>query len=163
MRGDGPEIGDRDGGAGPVRGDGPAIGNRDAGAGPMRGDAPGALRPAAFCAQAMATMSASEGRRRRRKRDTTPDAIGMAMKRELLEAVIADDPEPERFEEWLLGRCLASGPGSGGVHAMALSILEEWRFTSAADDFRAWLAAGAPSDDAARGGEPPGACALERR
>jgi hypothetical protein len=33
---------------------------------------------------------------------------------------------------------------------MALSIFEEWRLANAADDFRDWLARGAPSDDAQR-------------
>src|SRR5690606_22702639 len=42
-------------------------------------------RPADFCRGLLAALDASEGRRRRRKRDTTPDAIGLAIKRELLE------------------------------------------------------------------------------
>src|SRR5690606_28676862 len=83
-------------------------------------------RPAEFCRGLLAALDASEGRRRRRKRDTTPDAIGLAIKRELLEAAMADDPAPEEFEAWLLGRCLAVGHGSGGVRAMALSIWHEW-------------------------------------
>ena len=127
----------------------------------MAGEAHGPIRPAEFCAQLMAALGASDGRRRRRMRDTTPDAVGMAMKRGLLEAAIADDPEPERFEDWLLAQCLATGPGSGGVQAMALSILEEWHFTAGAGGFRAWLAAGAASDNALRGGEPPPSGARE--
>ncbi len=104
-------------------------------------------RPADFCRGLLAALDASEGRRRRRKRDTTPDAIGLAIKRELLEAAIADDPAPEEFEAWLLGRCLAAGPGSGGVRAMALSIWDEWRLVQVEPSFGAWLARGAPSDD----------------
>jgi hypothetical protein len=42
------------------------------------------LRPAEFCRQLLATLDVSEGRRKRRKRDTTPDAIGLAIKRDLL-------------------------------------------------------------------------------
>lgn len=110
-------------------------------------DAP---RPAEFCRELIATLEASDGRRRRRKRDTTPDAIGLAIKRELLEGVIADDPAPAAFEAWLLERCVAAGPGNGGVRAMALSILEEWRLAAEAEAFRAWLARGAPSEDAPR-------------
>jgi len=37
-----------------------------------------ALRPAVVCGQLLAALAASDGRRRRRKRDTTPDAIGLA-------------------------------------------------------------------------------------
>lgn len=106
------------------------------------------IRPAEFCRELIAALDASEGRRRRRKRNTTPDAIGMAMKRELLECALADDPAPAAFEAWLFDRCLAKGSGAGGVQAMALSILEEWRFAADVDGFRDWLAQGAPSDDA---------------
>jgi hypothetical protein len=105
------------------------------------------LRPAEFCRELIAAVEASEGRRRRRKRNTTPDAIGLSMKRDLLEAAAQDDPEAEDFEAWLFQRCIEAGPGNGGMHAVALSILEEWRFAADVDAFRDWLAAGAPSDD----------------
>ena len=107
------------------------------------------LRPVEVCRELILALEASEGRRRRRKRDTTPDAIGLKIKRELLEAVIAEDPEPDEFEAWLLERSLSVGPGSGGVRAMALSIWDEWRLALAAPSFRAWLESGAPSDDRA--------------
>jgi hypothetical protein len=35
---------------------------------------------------------------RRRKRDTTADAIGLTIKRRLLEQAVRQDPEPEIFE-----------------------------------------------------------------
>lgn len=105
-------------------------------------------RPAAICRELLAALDASEGRRRRRKRDTTPDAIGLTIKRDLLERAIAADPEPDEFEAWLHEQCLASGGSEGGVRAMALSIFEEWRLAHDADAFREWLANGAPSDDA---------------
>ena len=79
-------------------------------------------RPAVVCAELLAALDASEGRRRRRKRDTTPDAIGLTMKRELLERAVAADPDPDRFEEW--------------------------RLAQEATAFGEWLARGAPSDDA---------------
>lgn len=104
-------------------------------------------RPAEFCRRLLAVWAAAEGRRKRRARDTTPDAIGLALKRELIEAAIRDDPAPEDFEAWLLERCLRAGPATGGVRAMALSILEEWRLTAADPAFRKWLEEGAPSED----------------
>lgn len=94
----------------------------------------------------MAALEASEGRRRRRKRDTTPDAIGLEMKRQLLESAVAADPEPDCFEDWLYERCLAAGD-DGGLRAMALSIRDEWRLVSELGGFREWLARGAPSED----------------
>ena len=105
-------------------------------------------RPRDICAELLAALDASEGRRRRRKRDTTPDAIGLAIKRDLLERAIAADPEPDGFEAWLHEQCLAAGGSEGGVRAMALSIFEECRLAHDADAFREWLARGAPSDDA---------------
>ena len=106
------------------------------------------LRPADVCRQLLATLDASEGRRKRRKRNTTPDAIGLAMKRDLLAGAVQDNPEPAAFEHWLLQRCQASGIADGPVRAMALEVLAEWRLAAASQPFRHWLAQGAPSDDA---------------
>jgi hypothetical protein len=118
------------------------------------------LRPAEICRRLLAALEASEGRRRRRKRDTTPDAIGMAIKRSLLEETVRDDPDPDSFEGWLLERCLAAdeparGQGnnavsapSGPVRAMALDLLAEWQLAQTSGAFESWLEQGAPSDDA---------------
>ena len=107
------------------------------------------LRPAEICRQLLAALDASEGRRRRRKRDTTPDAIGMAIKRRLLEEAVRDDPDPDVFERWLSERC-DSGlfAPSGPACAMALGILAEWQLAQTWGAFRSWLDRGAPSDDA---------------
>ena len=88
------------------------------------------MRPADFCRQLLAALDASEGRRKRRKRDTTPDAIGMALKRGLLERAVRDDPEPEAFERWLLERCLAAGNASGPLRAMAPNWCSVSRFST---------------------------------
>lgn len=104
-------------------------------------------RPRDICRELLAALEASEGRRKRRRRDTTPDAIGLAIKRDLLERAVAADPEPEDFEAWLHEQCLSAGGAEGGVRAMALSILEEWRLAHEAEAFRDWLSRGAPSDD----------------
>lgn len=105
------------------------------------------LRPAVFCAELLLALEASEGRRRRRKRNTSADAIGLTIRRELLEQAIADDPEPDDFEGWLLERTLSAGAGSGGVRAMALGIWDEWKLVLSGDGYRTWLANGSPSDD----------------
>ena len=109
---------------------------------------PTLLRPARVCGQLLAALDASEGRRRRRKRNTTPDAIGMAIKRRLLEETVRDDPDPGDFEGWLLqhsedGPSTASGP----ARAMALDVLADWRLAERSDGFRSWLEQGAPSED----------------
>jgi hypothetical protein len=109
-----------------------------------------APRPADLCRALLAALEASEGRRRRRKRDTTPDALGLGIKRALLERAVAENPESEEFERWLLERCLegAATVSVGAVRAMALEILHEWRLVAADPAFRSWLASGARSDDA---------------
>ena len=109
-------------------------------------------RPAHVCRELLNALDASEGRRRRRKRDTTPDALGLELKRDLLERAIAADPDPASFEAWLLEQCQVAGEHDGGVRAMALSIFEEWRLAHDATAFRDWLAQGAPSDDARQEG-----------
>jgi hypothetical protein len=106
------------------------------------------LRPGAVCDRLLAATEGSEGRRKKRKRDTTPDAIGLGVKRDLLAAAAAADPPPNEFDAWLLEQCLAAGPLAGATRAMALEILDEWRVALASAGFRDWLAAGAPSDDA---------------
>ena len=106
-----------------------------------------APRPAVVCQQLLQATDASEGRRKRRKRNTTPDSLGMEVKRTLLEAVVADDPDPDLFEAWLFARVQASGRLAGATRAMAMQVWDEWQFTLASAGFRAWLAAGAPSED----------------
>ena len=108
------------------------------------------LRPAEVCKALLAALEASEGRRRQRKRDQTPDAIGLALKRDLLQRAVEDDPRPDAFEEWLLeypARCRRAEL-AGPALAMARAVFEEWRLAHSSEDFRRWLQSGAPSDDA---------------
>ncbi|HEU4342139.1 MAG TPA: hypothetical protein VFU31_11260 [Candidatus Binatia bacterium] len=108
------------------------------------------LRPAEICKSLLSALQAAEGRRRQRKRDQTPDTIGLTIKREILERAIQEDPPAEKFEEWLLNYCEISGAAesAGAIRAMARSILDEWRLAHSMDDFKEWLERGAPSDDA---------------
>ena len=105
------------------------------------------LRPGEFSRLLLNALEASEGRRKRRKRDTTPDAIGLGIKRDLLRRAVAEDPAPEAFEAWLLTQALGA-PASGPVRALCAEILDEYRFARHDPDFGRWLAAGAPSADA---------------
>lgn len=106
-------------------------------------------RPSEFCRALLAALDVSEGRRRRRKRDTTPDALGLGIKRALLERLVAQDPDAQDLDSWLLAQCLEpSAPhGAGAVRAMALEILDEWRLCCTVPAFGDWLVRGAPSDD----------------
>lgn len=97
------------------------------------------MSPAELCAALLGALEASEGRRRSRKRDQTPDAIGLGMKRELLGRALEEQPAGEAFEAWLLAH--ADNPA-------ALMVLEDWRMAQAMPAFAAWLEGGAPSEDA---------------
>jgi hypothetical protein len=110
----------------------------------------GALRPAAVCKALLAALEASEGRRRKRKRDQTPDAFGLAIKRDLLQRAVEDNPESETFEKWLLDYPLTRDAPElvGPAFAMARAVFEEWRLAHSLGEFRLWLEQGSPSDDA---------------
>jgi hypothetical protein len=108
------------------------------------------IRPARICGALLAALDASEGRSRARKRDQTPDSIGLALRRELLEQAARDDPEPEAFEQWLLDHVQAS-PVPGATRAIARTVLDEWRLAHRMDSFADWLERGAPSADARPG------------
>lgn len=113
-------------------------------------DSPHALRPSDVCRALLVALEASEGRRRKRKRDQTPDAFGLAVKRELLQRVVDEDPLPEAFEGWLLAypQTCTTPESVGPAFAMARAVFEEWRLAHRLVGFRVWLEHGAPSDDA---------------
>lgn len=104
------------------------------------------LQPAQFCAYALQTIEASEGRRKRRRRDTTPDAIGLQMKRDLLQRAVEQRPASDAFEGWLLQQVLAA-PAGGPIRAICTEIFAEYQIAGLDDEFVRWLAEGAPSAD----------------
>src|SRR6201984_1409173 len=99
------------------------------------------MRPAEICKALLAALDASEGRRRSRKRDQTPDAIGLRIKRELLERAVQEDPPPDQFEAWLLDCSLSCNDPApaGAISAMARSIFDEWTLAHSMGDFAVWL------------------------
>ena len=112
------------------------------------------LTPATLCRGLLGALDASEGRRRRRSRNTTADSIGMEIQRVLLEGVVRDAPDANDFERWLLERCMAEGESDGATRAMALFIWQQWQFASESEDYREWITRGAPSDDKERAQGP---------
>ena len=105
------------------------------------------LTPAELCRGLLGAVDASEGRRRRRSRNTTADSIGMEIQRALLEGAVREAPDAPDFERWLLDRCMAEGESDGATRAMALFIWHQWQLASEAGDYREWITRGAPSDD----------------
>ena len=111
------------------------------------------IRPVEVCKALLTALEASEGQRKRRKRDQTPDAIGLAVKRLLLECAVEDDPEPEAFEEWLLNysQTRVAAELAGPASAMARTVFDEWRLAHSLKEFNVWLNQGAPSADVGDG------------
>jgi hypothetical protein len=105
------------------------------------------VTPVELCSGLLHALDASEGRRRRRSRNTTADSIGLAIQRGLLEDAVREGPSAESFERWLQERCVAQGESDGAHRAMALLIWHEWQLASQAEDVSAWLTTGARSDD----------------
>jgi hypothetical protein len=117
------------------------------------GDSADLARPAGVCRALLAALDASDGRRRKRKRDQTADAFGLAIKRDLLQRVVDEDPPPDAFEAWLIDYPATCGKPelAGPALAMARAVFDEWRMAHTLTDFRRWLEQGAPSDDANEG------------
>jgi hypothetical protein len=113
-------------------------------------DSSPAFRPSDVCRALLTALEAAEGRRRKRKRDQTADAFGLAVKRDLLMRAVEDDPSPDAFEGWLLNYPLTCNTPElvGPAFAMARAVFEEWRLAHTLGEFRLWLEQGAPSDDA---------------
>lgn len=108
------------------------------------------MRPAFVCSRLLAALDGAEGRRRTRKRDQTPDVMGLNAKRSLLEAVVRDDPTAGAFTDWLL-RYVSDVPEPAHrstVAAMAHAVHEEWLWAHRLPEFSRWLEGGAYSEDA---------------
>lgn len=100
------------------------------------------FRPAEFARLARGSIEVSEGRRRRRQRDTLADSLGLDMKRDLLLAIEAADPEPEDFERFLLEYALTHQP-SGSIRGVCTDLWSEWESAQLAPTFADWLRSGA--------------------
>jgi hypothetical protein len=105
------------------------------------------VTPVDVCSGLLSALDASEGRRRRRSRNTTADSIGLAIQRGLLEDAVREGPSAASFEQWLQQRCVEQGESDGAHRAMALLIWHEWKLASQSEDVSAWLTSGARSDD----------------
>ena len=77
-------------------------------------------RPAQVCRELLSALDTRDGRERGGRR---------AIKRELLERALADDPPPETFESWLVERCVlaARARARGALRTIAREILDEYR------------------------------------
>jgi len=92
------------------------------------------LRPADF---ALLLLSSGDVMPRQRARDQQADRAGLELKRQVLNALVAKDPETEEMEAALLAIVEEMGPPTGPTRAIALTLLDEWRMANATPE---WLA-----------------------
>jgi hypothetical protein len=91
-----------------------------------------ALSPRDF---ALLLLGSGEAAPRKRARDQQADAAGLELKRRVLSEVVARDPAADRFEAELLSIVDEFGPPAGPTRAVALGILEEWRFAATSPEW----------------------------
>lgn len=71
---------------------------------------------------------------RQRARSQEPDLAGLALKRQLLDRVVAIDPDPEQLEASLVRLVEELGPPTGPTRAIAVHFWEEWQAACASPD-----------------------------
>jgi hypothetical protein len=86
-----------------------------------------ALSPRDF---ALLLLGSGEAAPRKRARDQQADSAGLELKRRVLSEIVARDPAADRFEAELLAIVDELGPPAGPTRAVALGILDEWRFAA---------------------------------
>jgi hypothetical protein len=109
---------------------------------------PGPLRPRDF---AVLLLSSGDVTPRQRARDQQADRAGLELKRCVLNALVALDPEPEDLEAALLAIVEELGAPSGPTRAIALALFEEWRAACVTPEWLAHLVG-----EAVRGPEAEG-------
>jgi hypothetical protein len=106
------------------------------------------LRPRDF---AVLLLSSGDVAPRQRARDQQADRAGLDLKRRVLNALVARDPEAPELEAALLAIVEELGPPTGPARAIALAVLEEWRSASTTPGWLAHLLG-----EAVRGAEGEG-------
>jgi hypothetical protein len=82
------------------------------------------MRPRDF---ALLLLNSGELLPRQRLRSQTPDALGLELKRRLLQSVAALDPEPKDLDQALERLVNEGNAPSGSLRALALSFRDEWQ------------------------------------
>jgi hypothetical protein len=76
---------------------------------------------------------------RKRARDQQADIAGLALKRRVLDMVVARDPDPDGLELCLAQIVEEVGPPTGPTRAICQSVLEEWTMAEQNPAFVEWL------------------------
>ena len=107
------------------------------------------LRPRDF---ALLLLSSGDVTPRQRARDQQADVAGLDLKRRVLNALVARDPEPGEMEATLLAIVEELGEPTGPARAIARGLLEEWRVAGVTPDWLGHLLGEAVRDREGEGG-----------
>jgi hypothetical protein len=110
------------------------------------------LRPRDF---ALLLLASGDLAPRQRARDQQADRAGLDLKRRVLDALAARDPEADELEGVLLDIVEELGPPTGPTRAIALAVYEEWQVAAASPGWVAHLLEEAV-EESAREGKPRG-------
>ena len=84
---------------------------------------------------ALLLLSSGATAPRARARDQQADDAGLDLKRSVLAEVVARDPDADAFEAELMVIVDDFGSPTGPTRAVALGILEEWRFAATSPEW----------------------------
>jgi hypothetical protein len=110
------------------------------------------LRPADL---ARLLLSGGDLLPRKRARDQQSDLAGIELKRDVLQRLMAIDPEPESLDAALAQIIAEVGPPHGPTRGICLNIRYDWEAAVASPDFVAWLLQEAVAEGQ-RDGQPRG-------
>jgi hypothetical protein len=99
-------------------------------------DTPGDMRPSDL---ALFLLASGENQPRKRARDQQADIAGLELKRQVLDLLIAADPEPAELDAALMQIVGQLGEPTGPTRAICGSFREEWEAAALAPGFTEWL------------------------
>jgi hypothetical protein len=99
-------------------------------------DIPGDMRPSDL---ALFLLASGENQPRKRARDQQADIAGLELKRQVLDLLIAADPEPAELDAALMEIVGQIGAPTGPTRAICGSFRDEWEAVALAPGFTEWL------------------------
>jgi len=99
-------------------------------------DIPSDIRPSDL---ALFLLASGEVLPRQRARDQQADIAGLELKRQVLDLLIAADPDPAELDTALMQIVAELGAATGPTRAICMTIREEWEAAALVPDFAEWL------------------------
>jgi hypothetical protein len=88
---------------------------------------------------ALLTLASGDLMPRKRARDQQADIAGLDLKRQVLDMLIAIDPEPADLERALLAIVAELGPPEGPTRAICATVRDDWEAALLSPELADWL------------------------